>query len=76
MEFKVKLSSVKDAQDFVKAATLVDGCVDVSHNRYIVDGMSLLGILSLDLSQPLNVKIIGDATSAAKFRLDVYQFIV
>lgn len=76
MEFKVKLSSVKDAQDFVKAATLVDGSVDVSHNRYIVDGMSLLGILSLDLSQPLNVKIIGDETSAAKFRLDIYKFVV
>ena len=76
MEFKVKLVSVKDVQDFVNAAILVDGCVDVSHNRYIVDGMSFLGLLSLDLSQPLNVKIIGDEASAEKFKKAVSQFLV
>ena len=76
MEFKVKLVSVQDVKDFVNAAVIVDGSIDVSHNRYTVDGMSFLGLLSLDLSHPLNVKIVGDEASAEKFKKAVSQFLI
>lgn len=59
MEFTIKLNSMDDAVIISKIAEKYDTDIDVRSydNHYIVDAKSLLGILSLDLSKPIIVKI-------------------
>ncbi|MEE3419723.1 MAG: HPr family phosphocarrier protein [Lachnospiraceae bacterium] len=55
-EYKIKLTQNQVA-DFVHAAEKCDGNVDIVYNnRYIIDGKSILGVLSLDLTRNLIVQ--------------------
>ena len=54
---QVKLTSIDDVNEFVSIASLNKGDIDIRSGRYIIDGKSILGILSLNLNQPLTVDI-------------------
>ena len=55
---KVIMNNIADVTKFTKVATQCMGNVMIeSENRYVVDGKSLLGILSLDLSKPVTVHV-------------------
>ncbi|MDO4620437.1 MAG: HPr family phosphocarrier protein [Lachnospiraceae bacterium] len=56
MEYRVRLSQ-DDVPDFVTAAENCDCDVDIFYNRFIIDAKSILGVMSLDLRQPLTVRI-------------------
>lgn len=51
----IRLSGVEQAQEFTSALNEFDFEVDLSSGRYIVNGKSIMAILSLDLSQPIQV---------------------
>ena len=53
---KVRLSSIEAVRDFVEAVRKYDSEIDLSSGRYVVDAKSILGIFSLDLSQPITVE--------------------
>jgi len=59
---KLKFNSVNDVQDFCKIASKIDVDVDVRSfdRRHTVDGKSIVGMMSLDLSQPVNVELYSD----------------
>ena len=59
-QFKVLLPSVAEAREFVAAAERCDFDIDIYYNRVIIDGKSILGVLSLDLSQVLTVEFRGE----------------
>ena len=65
-DIKVKLNSVEQVRQFVETIRKYDGDVDVySTNRnYLVDGKSILGVLSLGLDQELTVKFYNGATES------------
>ena len=50
-------SSVKD---FVNVVSKYPYEIDLRNGRYVVDAKSILGIFSLDLSQPITVEIYND----------------
>ena len=55
---KEKIISIKGLHDvytFISKAQAVDGDVTVKRGRYAVDGKSVLGIFSLDMSQDVTV---------------------
>lgn len=54
---KIKLSTTNDVKEFVNAAMLCSCQIDVRHGRYIVDGKSIMGLFSLNLSEPLSILI-------------------
>lgn len=56
---QIILKGVEDAKAFVTMANKCDFEVDVYYNRMIIDAKSILGVLSLDLSQPLTVEYTG-----------------
>ncbi len=56
LEKKIRLNAINDVREFVKEAEKCEFDVDVFYNRIIVDAKSLLGVLSMDLTQPLTVK--------------------
>ena len=56
----IDLKSVEDAKRFVGIVRKYDYSIDVLSQQYVIDGKSILGLLSLDLSKPLEVYIRND----------------
>lgn len=54
---KIRLQTVEDVKKFVDAAEKYPGNVRVHANDYIVSGKSIMGMFSLDLSNPVIVEI-------------------
>ena len=50
----------EDVREFVNAASKCDFDIDIFYNRIIIDGKSILGILSMDLTKNLTVKCYGE----------------
>ena len=55
-KFNVKLNTFNDVKLFCDKECKVTGPVDLSHGKYCVDGKSLQGINTLDLSNVLTVE--------------------
>lgn len=75
-EFKIKINTIENAKNFSKICEKFLFDVDVYYGRYIVDGRSILGILSFDLTKPLNVKIhTGDGKAIRHFADEIERFV-
>lgn len=76
-EITIKLSSVNDVKEFVGAVSTCGCDVDIAADRYIIDAKSIMGIFSLDLSKPLELRIISDNENEVTDVLDkIDKFIV
>lgn len=67
MKFQVLLSSVADVKDFVDAASACPSEVDVLSGRYVVNGKSIMGLFSVDLSAPVTVAVHGQGPGKRRF---------
>lgn len=56
---KIMLPTIEDAKEFVKRAGQCDFDIDVCYNRIVIDAKSILGVLSLDLRNPLTIQCNG-----------------
>lgn len=65
----IKLTTVDDVYTLVKSLLAFDGDVDLVSGRYIVDGRSLLGIFSLDLTKPVELIFHDEAKAPELFEL-------
>lgn len=72
--FKIMLSSIVDVKNFVNFVNEFDFDIDLVSGRYVVDAKSIMGIFSLELSQPIIARVYTDDTSAFEKRLS--DFIV
>ncbi|HCD45181.1 MAG TPA: PTS cellobiose transporter subunit IIBC [Lachnoclostridium sp.] len=59
-QLKIMLPTVAEAKNFVAAAAKCDFDIDVYYNRVTIDAKSILGVLSLDLTQVLTVEFNGE----------------
>lgn len=59
VETVVLLNSLDAVKEFNSAVLSNQGDVTLFSGRYIIDGKSIMGILSMDLSKPIKVEI-GD----------------
>lgn len=59
----VFLDTVEKVKGFVNTVAPLEGDIDLSSDRYVVDAKSIMGIFSLDLSNPLLLTIHDDATA-------------
>ena len=53
----ILLDDVRKVSNFVNETFKFKGDIAVKHSKYIVNGRSLLGLMSLDLSQPVTCEI-------------------
>lgn len=72
--FNLLLGSINDVKDFVNIVSKYDFDVDLTSGRYVVDAKSIMGIFSLDLSQPIKVEVHSD--DCASFVDELKAFIV
>lgn len=66
-ERKIMLTTIKDAREFVEASTKCDFDIDVFYNRVVIDAKSILGVLSLDLTKVLTVRMHGESRKYETF---------
>lgn len=53
---KIKLK-YEDLKEFIKITTSFEANIDMIKDRYVIDAKSLLGVMSLDFTQPTMVVI-------------------
>lgn len=58
-ERKIRLRKITEVKEFVSTAARCDFDIDVFYNRISIDAKSIMGVLSLDLSNVLTVKYGG-----------------
>ena len=74
---KILLASVNDVKDFVSAVTTANCDIDIAADRYVIDAKSIMGIFSLDLSKPLELRInSSDAIEVDAVRQKISKFII
>ena len=56
MELQLRLNSMEQVEDFVIANSKREGSFDVHCGQYVVDGKSILGVLSVYSNNILTVK--------------------
>lgn len=66
-EKKIRLTTIDEAKAFVSAAMKCDFDVDAYYNRVVIDAKSILGVLSLDLTRNLTVRMYGDNPEFEEF---------
>lgn len=57
--FKVQLVTIKDVEEFVQISSTCPKSTEilVKRGRFVIDGKSLMGLFSLNLSEPIDVEI-------------------
>lgn len=60
VETIVNIDAVDKVKEFYNLCSKCSGEVEVYSGRYIVSGKSIMGLFSLDLTQPLKVEFYGD----------------
>ena len=59
----VRFDTVVDAKKFVNVCNSVPFDVDLVSGRYVIDGKSIMGLFSLDLSKPIDLNIHADGAA-------------
>lgn len=72
--YKISLAAINDVKDFVNMVMRYDFDVDLISGRYAVDAKSIMGIFSLDLSKPIELKAHTD--ERGDFAKDIEKYIV
>lgn len=56
----ISLNTIVDVKEFVNIVARYDFEVDLVSGRYHIDGKSIMGIFSLDLSKPITLEVYSD----------------
>ena len=57
---QISLNSIDKVKSFVNEITKYDNDFDLVSGRYVIDAKSIMGIISLDLSKPIDLNIHAD----------------
>lgn len=75
MRKTIHISTIEDAKRFVEICSYYSDEINVYSGRYVIDGKSIMGILSLNLLEPIDVEIISkDEVSLNSFAKLMKQF--
>lgn len=66
----VKIDSIESVNQFVNAACGCDCDITLQSGRYVIDGKSIMGIFSLDLTKPICLIIEADDEETKNFALE------
>jgi phosphotransferase system HPr-like phosphotransfer protein len=72
-EVEIRLSLPEDIKEFVKVTMKYPFDIDLLSGRYVVDGKSILGIFSLDLKEPIKVRMHCDDCDSLIQELEPYK---
>lgn len=70
----IALKAIDDVKNFVNAVLLFDYDIDLISGRYAIDAKSIMGIFSLDLSKPIELR--AHTEDAEKLLTAIDKYIV
>ncbi len=70
----ILLSDIETVKKFVSIVSTYDFDVTLHSEKYIINGKSIMGIFSLDLSKP--VKLVVEEKCPEKFSIQIEPFII
>jgi phosphocarrier protein HPr len=68
----IRINTIEDVKNFVTTVTKCNYEVDIVSGRYAIDAKSIMGIFSLDLSMPLELRVHSDDCDELMAELDKY----
>ena len=68
----VALKAIDDVKNFVNTVLLFDFDIDLVSGRYAIDAKSIMGIFSLDLSKPIELRAHTDDAEELFAAIDKY----
>lgn len=63
----IKMSDINDIVNFVNEASKVESDINVLKGRYIINGKSIMGVMSIDMSTGMTVEYPADAIDFENF---------
>lgn len=75
-EFYVHLSTIEEVKDFVCTASLQACDIHAVSDTYTCDAKSILGLFTLDLSQPILIQYRGSDANADEFYGQIEKYTV
>ena len=73
LEKNIRLGSIEQVKAFVNLAMAKDFDVDLYSDKYIVNGKSIMGIFSIDLTKP--IKMVANCEENDVFATEIESFI-
>ncbi len=70
----IALKAIDDVKNFVNTVLLFDYDIDLISGRYAIDAKSIMGIFSLDLSKPIELR--AHTEDAEKLLAAIDKYIV
>ncbi len=72
---KILLNTIESVKDFVNIVSKFDAPMDLASGRYVVDAKSIMGIFSMNLSNPMELHIHADEAEAGEIlkRMEAYR---
>ena len=61
MKIRILIDTIDKVKRFVSKVAGFEGDLDLSTGRYVIDAKSIMGIFSLDISQPLTLTIYDES---------------
>lgn len=68
----IRLSSIEAVKKFITLTNSYDFPINLTTDKYKIDAKSIMGVFSLDLSQPVEIEVDND--SASDFIQQLKQF--
>lgn len=62
-QVNIKFNDVNQVKQFVNVIDKIDSCFNLGEGRRVVDAKSILGVMALDLTQPLPLSYDSDDES-------------
>ena len=69
----IRLNTIEKVKDFVNRVSTFDCDIDIIYGRYVIDGTSIMGIFSLNLTNPVTVMIHTDDYDELKRFFDMME---
>ena len=74
-KIKIRLNNIDTVKKFANVAGTFEADIDVIADRAVIDGKSILGLFSLDLTQDMYVRIVtDDINERIKFEYEMEEF--
>lgn len=71
-ELVIKITGLADVYNFIAEATKVEGDIVIKRGKFVIDAKSIMGIFSIDMSNPVTVIYPADANEFDKY---IQQFV-
>ncbi len=74
--YMLDLNSIDRVKGFVKTIEGFDGYFDLATGRYVIDAKSIMGIFSMDLSKPVEFRILETNDKLSEIEAVIAPYIV